>query len=344
MEVSFGGREVDWVEDPEGVTLGQVNTDDRTRDKITHSEFLGCGIIGSVEGVHYGTWEDKPACLVLMQFLFRSNTGFLRLKRADLTICFHEGADQILRSETPSICLFSPRKIYGDPHPETRKWTADMGITMGFDSGAVSVGPNVSMARESEITKEHRLQIKGKLWGRRKSSVKDKIQWELEEAKKMNYGIPDIFNIGLVVLYNGPFQATVNVRATTAASVPITCPPWSKDDPLLFDTRTTKGKTLPKTKFEELLEEDWRKLVPHDEEWQVSPSLSFPADQSEALRMTQSLTFMLLESPDGVMISIVMSRYTVAHMLAGGYCKASRAHPYGAKEDRVKHRIKHSLS
>ena len=276
MAGTFDKRDVEWVEDPEGATLGQVNTDDSTRKKITHTEFVGCGITGSVEGVHYGTWEDKSACLVLMQFVFWSNTGFLRLKRADLTITFLEGVDQASGSETPAVCLF------GLPHPETRKWTADMGITAGVALGAFSVGPHASMARESEITKEHRLRIEGKLYGRPKSSVKDKVQWRLQEAEKMGYGIPDIFNVGVVVSYNGPFQATVNVKATTAASIPITCPPWSKDQPLLFDTRTVKGKKLSTTKFEELLEADWRKLVPHDEEWEVSPDFHVLVGSSEA--------------------------------------------------------------
>ncbi|RMZ88483.1 hypothetical protein DV736_g4286, partial [Chaetothyriales sp. CBS 134916] len=266
---NFEDRNSDFVEDTTKAELsGQLNLGQETRTKITHSEFLGCGIIGSVKGVHYGSWKDQSACLILMQFNFRSSSGFLRLKRAELYISFTKDMSKAPDSNDPTLCVFSPRKIYGKPHTEERRWTFEIGFQTSVSAGPASAGLSAATTRESAYTRDHRLKISGEPWAERRMAEMHQVIWSVEEAGKTAYGIPDVLNIGIVVAYNGPFQAKVEVKATTGANVPICTPPWSKDDPLLFDTITTKGSAPSTLEFNELGDAEWATLVPYLDEWQ----------------------------------------------------------------------------
>lgn len=271
--MSFNDRDVDWKEDASEAELhGQKNLEGDIREKVTHSEWLGCGIIGSVKGVHYGTWKSNPACLVLLQFTFRAKSGPLRLKRANVHLSFRSDPDPSSKSAEPWLYIFSPRKIYGTPYLEERKWAIEVGMQTSISAGPLSLlslsGPHVKATQEVTLPKEQRLKIVGQPWSERRRQQPHQVLYSIEEAANLGYGIPDTLNVGIVVGYNGPFQATVEVSAKTGVGVPIFAPPWSKDDPLLFNTVTEKG-TIPTKEFDKLDDVDWMRLVPYVEEWKV---------------------------------------------------------------------------
>ena len=281
--MSFDDRETQFVEDTSEVELsGQTNLTEDIRTKVTHSELLGCGVIGSVRGVHYGTWKDKPSCLVLLQFTFRSKAGALRLKSADLHVSFQKQSSAGTPSVTegPRLENFSPRKIYGTPVTEHRKWTYEFSAQANIGAGLVSAGPTASIERESAFLVEHRLKIVGQPWSDRRREEPHQVLWSVQEASKTGYGIPDTLNTGIVISYNGPFQATVEVSAKLGVGIPIYTPPWSKDDPLLFNGTTEKGSPPSNREFDQLTESDWARLVPYSSEWEVSVACSFLSPSS----------------------------------------------------------------
>ncbi|SCO86396.1 uncharacterized protein FRV6_10523 [Fusarium oxysporum] len=209
----------------EELWLGQHNVDDTsTRTKITHIDFFGLGVIGSVCSVAYGTWSDSPtsptspAALVVMQFDFRAGSGPLRYKSAEISISF--------KGQKP-----------GTSHPVIHQF---------FPTSNKSRGSQPALRRSASmlpsdpfIWSPDEFIIRGKTWLSKGVQEPDEVTWTINEI----HGIA----------HRGPFQATVEVEATTAISlIKISNTPWSRDDPLLFDCITHKGMPLPATNLNEL--------------------------------------------------------------------------------------------
>src|SRR5947207_15696297 len=66
--------------------------------------------------------------------------------------------------------------------------------------------------------------------------------WVLTEPPTRKSGICESINLSAIVTFSGPFKATVEVEATTGLGFKVRNTPWSRDDPLLFDGRTSKGR------------------------------------------------------------------------------------------------------
>ncbi|KAF4449354.1 hypothetical protein F53441_7332 [Fusarium austroafricanum] len=209
----------------EDLWLGQHNVDDTsTRTKITHIDFFGLGVIGSVCSVAYGTWRDSPAsptapaALVVMQFDFRAGSGPLRYKSAEISISF--------KGQKP-----------GSNHPVIHQF---------FPTSNKSRGSQPALRRSASmlpsdpfIWSPDEFIIRGKTWLSKGVQEPDEVTWTINEIHGM--------------AHQGPFQATVEVEATTAISlIKISNTPWSRDDPLLFDCVTHKGMPLSVTKLNEL--------------------------------------------------------------------------------------------
>jgi hypothetical protein len=266
----FESRNVELVEDTEATELsGQQNYDNDIRTKITHQESFGCGVIGSVRGVSYGTWKNDPACLVLFTFNFRSGKSALRIKSAEISVSFHTDSNTAATSpnDEPILRNFSPRKIFGIPHAEKRDWKYEISLQCNIPS--ISLAPTAMTGGSSSYTKDHRLQIIGQPWSDRKRQEPHQVLWTIREAEKTEYGIPDELNMGIVIGYMSPFQAIVEVSAKLGMGLPVCAPPWSKDAPLLFNTTTMKGEPMRTREFDKLGDEDWKIIAPYVEEWRV---------------------------------------------------------------------------
>ncbi|KAK2691437.1 hypothetical protein QWA68_008919 [Fusarium oxysporum] len=223
----------------EELWLGQHNVDDTsTRTKITHIDFFGLGVIGSVCSVAYGTWSDSltsptsPAALVVMQFDFRAGSGLLRYKSAEISISF--------KGQKPGTC-----------HPVIRQF---------FPTSNKSRGSQPALRRSASmlpsdpfIWSPDEFIIRGKTWLSKGVQEPDEVTWTINEIHGSKFGICEPVKLAFIVAHQGPFQATVEVEATTAISlIKISNTPWSRDDPLLFDCITHKGMPLPATNLNEL--------------------------------------------------------------------------------------------
>ncbi|KAI3583884.1 hypothetical protein IWW34DRAFT_901729 [Fusarium oxysporum f. sp. albedinis] len=209
----------------EELWLGQHNVDDTsTRTKITHIDFFGLGVIGSVCSVAYGTWSDSPtsptspAALVVMQFDFRAGSGPLRYKSAEISISFK---GQKPGTSHPVIHQFFPTSNKSRSSQPALRRSASM------------------LPSDPFIWSPDEYIIRGKTWLSKGVQEPDEVTWTINEIHGM--------------AHRGPFQATVEVEATTAISlIKISNTPWSQDDPLLFDCITHKGMPLPATNLNEL--------------------------------------------------------------------------------------------
>ncbi|KAK2930244.1 Alpha/Beta hydrolase fold [Fusarium oxysporum f. sp. vasinfectum] len=201
----------------EELWLGQHNADDTsTRTKITHIDFFGLGVIGSVCSVAYGTWSDSPtsptspAALVVMQFDFRAGSGPLRYKSAEISISF--------KGQKP-----------GTSHPVIHQF---------FPTSNKSRGSQPALRRSASmlpsdpfIWSPDEFIIRGKTWLSKGVQEPDEVTWTINE-------IHGSHRRGRSHHRNQPYQDQQHSMVS--------------DDPLLFDCITHKGMPLPATNLNEL--------------------------------------------------------------------------------------------
>ncbi|QSZ32592.1 hypothetical protein DSL72_002171 [Monilinia vaccinii-corymbosi] len=250
---------------------------------VTHKGFgwlSDAGVRGSVATVCHGTFHSQPATLIVFTFVFRSGDHGFRFKNANVKINFshrHSSAsasrsgDIKPRGESgwnPSVVKLAPRKIYGLPTVEGRKQKIGGEISLQVPIGTLTVGPSAAFDRESSFDVTHRYSLIGNFWSSRRDSGWDVAYWDVKENKRTKQGIPDRLNVGVVVYREGMFSADVQVTVDTPVMDGIFGFPWSKERPVTFVPGVETGVDGVRTrKFEDLRDEDWKGLIPWDEEW-----------------------------------------------------------------------------
>ena len=104
--------------------------------------------------------------------------------------------------------------------------------------------------------------IKANSWGDKSHKCPNTVKYWLKENKRQQGGIPEQLNATIVLIYEGPFQAVVDVRSTVIFD--ILAQPWTKDDLVLFEPGIEVGPPVRDNRdseFSTLNEEDWRRIV-----------------------------------------------------------------------------------
>jgi hypothetical protein len=240
-----------------------------TPSKVTHKEFWDAGVIGMVNRVSWGTYHGNTACLVVFSFSLRSGDHALRFRNANVKITFERHAPSVPTQAYPAVLVFAPRKIFGMPTIESKKLAYKVELSAEVPIGPVEVGPTASIENESLYEKEHRFKTVGNFWATKNGSDWDIVYWDVKENRRAKYGIPDRLNVGVIVSAGGPFQGIVEVTVDTPLKDGLFGFPWSKDSPVPFYPGVSKGPNPRAVDFDKLTEEDWRTMIPYEEEWQV---------------------------------------------------------------------------
>lgn len=107
----------------------------------------------------------------------------------------------------------------------------------------------------------------GQLWSDTRRRDFHKACWivkEIEEIGKPRFGIPDEFNVAVLVEYEDSFQADVKMTLDVPLRRKLCGFPWPKDDPIVFAPKGPKaliGEPLRTTQFETLSAAEWELLV-----------------------------------------------------------------------------------
>ncbi|MCJ1405425.1 hypothetical protein MMC11_008653, partial [Xylographa trunciseda] len=110
LDHSYLTRDTNFVRDTgAGKLQGLKNLSDDIRIKVTQIESLGLGIQGTVQAVSYGTWERKPACLVILQLSHRGYTSASAFRRIEILVSCESWGSKSL-DQQPVLRNFSPRK------------------------------------------------------------------------------------------------------------------------------------------------------------------------------------------------------------------------------------------
>ena len=135
-------------------------------------------------------------------------------------------------------------------------------------AGPVTIGPRVSVERESEYEKEHRFRMVGNFWSSKHGSDWDIVYWDVRENKRTKHGIPDRLNVAVVVERESAITAIVEVTVDTPVVSGVFGFPWSKNSPVAFVPGIVMGEQPKSDRFEVLTDDEWRALIPYDEEWE----------------------------------------------------------------------------
>ncbi|KAE8440690.1 hypothetical protein EG329_006808 [Mollisiaceae sp. DMI_Dod_QoI] len=240
--------------------------------KVVHKDIApllsDAGVRGLVTTVSHGTYNAHPATLIIFSFSFRSGGHGFRFKNANIKIQFSKHLSSQPDDMNPAIVKFAPRKIYGLPTKEGRKNRIGGEISLQVPAGPLTVGPTLNGERESEWEQTHRFKTVGNFWSSKYGTDWDIVYWDMKENKRTKEGMPDRLNVGVVVEREGAFTANVEVEVDTPVFNGAFSSPWEKRKPATFVPGVEMGEQLRTKKFEELSEEDWRDLVPFDEEWE----------------------------------------------------------------------------
>jgi hypothetical protein len=239
--------------------------------KVVHLDiapFLSnAGVRGMVTNVSHGTYNSQPASLIIFTFSFRSGEHGFRFKNANVKITFskHPTAKE---STAPCVVKFAPRKIYGLPTREGKKNKIGGEFALEVPVGGFTVGPKLAVERESKFETEHRFMTVGNFWSSSMESQWDVVYWDMRENRRTKKGIPDRLNVAVVVEREGPFVASVEVTVDTPVANGAFSHPWTKNNPAAFVPGVLMGAQPRTDKFEELTEEEWRRLIPFEDEWE----------------------------------------------------------------------------
>jgi hypothetical protein len=163
---------------------------------------------------------------------------------------------------------FAPRKVYGLPTVEGKKNKIGGDFSLEVPIGPVTVGPSVRVDRESKFETEHRFMTVGNFWSSSQESQWDVVYWDMRENRRTKKGIPDRLNVAVVVEREGAFIASVEVTVDTPVANGAFSHPWTKNNPAAFVPGVLMGAQPRTNRFDELTEEEWRRLIPFEDEWE----------------------------------------------------------------------------
>jgi hypothetical protein len=239
--------------------------------KVVHLDiapFLSnAGVRGMVTNVSHGTYNSAPASLIIFTFSFRSGEHGFRFKKANVKITFskHPTAKE---SATPCVVKFAPRKIYGLPTRESKRNKIGGELAFEVPVGGFTIGPKLGVEKESEFETEHRFMTVGNFWSSSMESQWDVVYWDMRENRRTKKGIPDRLNVAVVVERDGPFVASVEVTVDTPVANGAFSHPWTKNNPAAFVPGVIMGAQPRTDRFDELTEEEWKALIPFEDEWE----------------------------------------------------------------------------
>jgi len=222
-----------------------------TRIKITHLDLFGMGIVGTVCSLSYGTWQLQPAALLVIEFGFRAPEGRRRYKRAEISAIFEPLSAAITSTSSASAAATT--------YPVIRDFWPKNNANSTSSSNAADAAGHCPGSTQS-IWPLQDFSIRGRHWMGQIAQAPNQVIWTIREIDRSEVGIYESIKLAVVVAYHGLFRATVKVSATTGIGLKVRSFPWSRDDPLLFDGRTPKGKQFRVSEFWGLEEKD---LVQH---------------------------------------------------------------------------------
>lgn len=273
VEVSYLShrpRDVDFRTVVNSGELGsQRNTGQETRTKVTHQDFSGSGLMATITRLCYGTYNEKKACLIVVQFSFHWSKDDHKFKRVEAEISFRARPQRFgfssQKTQVPVVRNLCPRKAYGKPNTNGKKWFISVEQLCDVPTSADGVHRvKDNLGPKKAFEEDHRVEIVGRRWSDSRRVDFHKACWTVREIGKPSFGIPDKFDLAVLVEYEDDFEADVRVTVDVPLHRKLQGFPWPVDDPILFTSKSKGsviGRSFSNTQFEKLTDDDWGSLI-----------------------------------------------------------------------------------
>lgn len=175
-----------------------------------------CLINKRIRGLHvsaycdqwqYGTWQNKKACLLVLDFQFIP--GF-HLERAEIELFF----DPFVPGETAAIEAFGPAQLEGSKTTNTLSQNQTFTSSLSGGAAGVSLGLGLSGEHDSSYDKIWHGFIEGDSSVKPDSDSKHKnhIIWYLREDPLQSLGVPSRFRPAVIVSHERGFMLDCVIR------------------------------------------------------------------------------------------------------------------------------------
>jgi len=233
----------------------------------------GNTIIITVRSVRYGSYWNKPAAIILFCFEILRRKGREPAQAGTIKIKFADSGTTL----GPVVSVLFPKLLFGklsaESHIRGTQITGGVNTSSAFP--VVATG-NVQGTSQRSFTRDQRLRIDGAPDHDKKNGPNSVARWIMTANKVQKNGVPPEFLTGVVLSHNQiPFSATVKVTLGNLQWKT----PWSNPGVCFnFDAQNVPpdcalyGMEELERDFSGLSEEQYKKLAPFNDEYQVSPT------------------------------------------------------------------------
>jgi len=233
----------------------------------------GNTIIITVRSVRYGSYWNKPAAIILFCFEILRRKGREPAQAGTIKIKFADSGTTL----GPVVSVLFPKLLFGklsaESHIRGTQITGGVNTSSAFP--VVATG-NVQGTSQRSFTRDQRLRIDGAPDHDKKNGPNSVARWIMTANKVQKNGVPPEFLTGVVLSHNQiSFSATVKVTLGNLQWKT----PWSNPGVCFnFDAQNVPpdcalyGMEELERDFSGLSEEQYKKLAPFNDEYQVSPT------------------------------------------------------------------------
>lgn len=275
-------------------TLKITNDNKINRGNITADTIGGTSFKASLACVQYGTFDDKPACLLIFDFSFSFDSqSRTRFTYAAIEIVFARTLDAsftmpIYNPEMePVVVQIAPVQVYGQV--KTMDWKQSLAISITTMLQAPVVGPQVGFVLNGgvdvAVARDKRMALIGDTLTDDDHDCDHGVRWTVEENKAQAEGIIRRFTTAAVVLLpKGGAGQGMKVKVKVKPTVQFSMNPrrllQKNDDPIFLDGQTPKGRSAAAgfDKFDDPAF-PWAEVVAFPAEYEVSHSSTHFYDQ-----------------------------------------------------------------
>ncbi|KAL6814081.1 hypothetical protein V8C40DRAFT_255904 [Trichoderma camerunense] len=254
------GFESDFVFSDEDDGLLGIRNDERVNRSLATQDQIGkTGYSAYVRHVQYGTYENKSACLLGIDFAFRfPPKGLGRFSSAEIEVTFEKALNiskPHLRSTDasldPIVANFAPRQILGQTKPRDNHRILEISAPIVFHTPFGPAQMSAKWSQETTFTEEGRLEVHGNLaQDDDHDDGANSVTWDLTENPVSKNGILRSFR-GVIVLFCRPGDAFW-MRVSVKPVVKFALDPrklltkrlvGDKDEPVLLNGRQSLGSS-----------------------------------------------------------------------------------------------------
>ncbi|GFP58629.1 hypothetical protein TASIC1_0010044000 [Trichoderma asperellum] len=248
--------------------LGIRNGERVNRSLATQDQIGKTGYSAYIRHVQYGTYENKYACLLGIDFAFRfPPKGIGRFSSAEVEVTFEKALDiskPALRSTDasldPVVANFAPKQMLGQVKSWHNRKTFEISTPIIFNAPFGSAQLSAKWSQKTALTEDGQLEVNGNLaQDDDHDDGANSVTWDLIENPVSKNGILRSFR-GVVVLFCHPDDA-LWIHVSVKPVMKFVLDPWrlmikrlmsDRDDPVLLNGRRTLGSLscLSHTKFD----------------------------------------------------------------------------------------------